>query len=77
MVKVKDSPSKLTDFKLLSFDVYSTLIDEKGIFPLSHNIYLYEFIHLFIRSSSTESIHLYSHMIYHSQPFHISRVRML
>lgn len=25
-----DDPTKLTDIKLLSFDVYSTLIDEKG-----------------------------------------------
>jgi hypothetical protein len=32
MGKVRDDdPAKLTDFKLLSFDVYSTLIDEKGI----------------------------------------------
>ncbi|KAE9376885.1 HAD-like protein [Stipitochalara longipes BDJ] len=31
MGKVRDDdPAKLTDFKLLSFDVYSTLIDEKG-----------------------------------------------
>ena len=30
-----DDIAKLTDFKLLSFDVYSTLIDEKGIFTLS------------------------------------------
>jgi hypothetical protein len=31
MVKVKLSdPAKLTDFKALSFDVYSTLIDEPG-----------------------------------------------
>jgi hypothetical protein len=77
MVKVKDSPSKLTDFKLLSFDVYSTLIDEKGIFPLSYNIYLYQFIRLFIRSSSTGSIYLYSHMINHPPPFHTPGVRLL
>lgn len=33
MGKVRDDdPAKLTDFNLLSFDVYSTLIDEKGIF---------------------------------------------
>lgn len=33
MGKVRDDdPARLTDFKLLSFDVYSTLIDEKGIF---------------------------------------------
>jgi hypothetical protein len=31
MGKVRsENPAKLTDFKLLSFDVYSTLIDEKG-----------------------------------------------
>jgi hypothetical protein len=33
MGKVRDDdPAKLTDFKLLSFDVYSTLVDEKGVF---------------------------------------------
>jgi hypothetical protein len=33
MGKVRDDdPAKLTDFKLVSFDVYSTLIDEKGRF---------------------------------------------
>jgi hypothetical protein len=32
MGEVRDEdPAKLTGFKLLSFDVYSTLIDEKGI----------------------------------------------
>ena len=31
MGKVRnDDPKKLTDFKLLSFDVYSTLINEHG-----------------------------------------------
>jgi len=31
MGKVRDDdPAKLADFKLLSFDCYSTLIDEKG-----------------------------------------------
>ncbi|TGO86793.1 hypothetical protein BPOR_0276g00060 [Botrytis porri] len=30
-----DDPRKLTDFKLLSFDVHSTLIDEKGAFLTS------------------------------------------
>ncbi len=35
MGKVReDDPAKLTDFKLLSFDVYSTLVDEKGVFLL-------------------------------------------
>lgn len=31
MGKVKSDDARLTDFKLLSFDVYSTLIDEKGM----------------------------------------------
>jgi len=41
MGKVRsDDPAKLTDFKLLSFDVYSTLIDEKGASLLSDRCYL-------------------------------------
>ena len=36
MGKVRpDDPAKLTDFKLLSFDVYSTLVDELGVFTIS------------------------------------------
>ena len=33
MVKVRpDDPTSFRDIKVLSFDVYSTLIDEKGTF---------------------------------------------
>jgi len=39
MGKVReDNPAKLTDFKLLSFDVYSTLIDEKSSCVLSSTV---------------------------------------
>jgi hypothetical protein len=41
MGKVRvDDPAKLTDFKLLSFDVYSTLVDELGTLLL---LYSFEF----------------------------------
>ncbi|KAF7895117.1 hypothetical protein EAF00_006931 [Botryotinia globosa] len=36
-----NDPRKLTDFKLLSFDVYSTLIDEKATKPLFSRWALY------------------------------------
>jgi hypothetical protein len=38
MGKVRsEDPAKLTDFKLLSFDVYSTLVDEHGALTNYHS----------------------------------------